>query len=316
MIIERASAPKRLKKKKIYRLIIGPNAEYFLPRFRAFSKKNSKANWNWAAFFFSGVWLLYRKLYFQVLILFLFLFSVNLAVRLAPPEYTPAIQTLHFLPMLYFGLYGNWLYFKRVQRLAIPIKDEVSSIDDAIDSLGRKTGVSIVLPIVLCTLPIVIIGFALIFPKSNRNFTRDGIGSGLIKLFSTGTYDECVIEKMRGQDPSMKRFVSRACEKLYPFEREIQETFHFRKGDIEISWCVKLPPKVSACIERNNSDYRITRAIVRFTKEACGSEIFAMSNSREIEFVFPERFPKADSTLEEAESYQCMHRSKIFGIRR
>ncbi len=59
--------------------LIGPNSAYYLPRFYQMTHGGSKVSWNWAAFFFSYNWLLYRKnflfgsLSFVVTLLFSFL---------------------------------------------------------------------------------------------------------------------------------------------------------------------------------------------------------------------------------------------------
>lgn len=43
--------------------VVGTKADYYLPRFRRMARNNSSASWNWAAFFFGPLWLLYRKMY-------------------------------------------------------------------------------------------------------------------------------------------------------------------------------------------------------------------------------------------------------------
>ncbi len=42
---------------------VGTKADYYLPRFRRMARGGSNASWNWAAFFFGPLWLLYRKMY-------------------------------------------------------------------------------------------------------------------------------------------------------------------------------------------------------------------------------------------------------------
>ena len=44
------------------RMFIGKNAEYYLRRFQEISVKNSKASWNWAAFFLSTYWCFLEKI--------------------------------------------------------------------------------------------------------------------------------------------------------------------------------------------------------------------------------------------------------------
>ena len=51
---------------------VGTKANYYMPRFRRMARKGSSASWNWAAFLFGPLWLLYRKMYalgFVVMIL-------------------------------------------------------------------------------------------------------------------------------------------------------------------------------------------------------------------------------------------------------
>lgn len=43
--------------------VVGTKTDYYLPRFRRMSRNSSSASWNWAAFFFGPLWLLYRKMY-------------------------------------------------------------------------------------------------------------------------------------------------------------------------------------------------------------------------------------------------------------
>jgi Protein of unknown function (DUF2628) len=50
----------------LYKKAIGKrNQEYYLYRFEEFDKAGPglRTNWNWAAFFFGGIWALYRKMY-------------------------------------------------------------------------------------------------------------------------------------------------------------------------------------------------------------------------------------------------------------
>ena len=82
-------------------LFVGKNAEYYKAKFRKFNVRGVETfapTWNWAAFFFTFWWMLYRKLY-----LWAFLWFV-----------------LTFIP--YFGLVfwiaagiaGNYLYYRHV----------------------------------------------------------------------------------------------------------------------------------------------------------------------------------------------------------
>ena len=43
--------------------LVGPKAEYYLPKFRQLKAQGKKTSWNWAAFLVSSYWMLYRKMY-------------------------------------------------------------------------------------------------------------------------------------------------------------------------------------------------------------------------------------------------------------
>lgn len=42
---------------------VGQKADYYLPRFRRMTRSGRNTSWNWAAFIFGPLWLLYRKMY-------------------------------------------------------------------------------------------------------------------------------------------------------------------------------------------------------------------------------------------------------------
>ncbi len=42
---------------------VGAKANYYMPRFRRMARNGSSVSWNWAAFIFGPLWLLYRKMY-------------------------------------------------------------------------------------------------------------------------------------------------------------------------------------------------------------------------------------------------------------
>lgn len=43
--------------------LIGINTEYYVPKFQEMKTQNKKNNWNWAAFWITPYWFLYRKMY-------------------------------------------------------------------------------------------------------------------------------------------------------------------------------------------------------------------------------------------------------------
>ena len=46
-----------------YELAVGPNRDYYVPRFEEFDRGGSQMSWHWPAFFVTSPWFLYRKMY-------------------------------------------------------------------------------------------------------------------------------------------------------------------------------------------------------------------------------------------------------------
>ena len=50
---------------------VGKNSDYYVRKFEEMQITGNKISWNWPAFFISGYWMLYRKMYIQALIMIL-----------------------------------------------------------------------------------------------------------------------------------------------------------------------------------------------------------------------------------------------------
>lgn len=81
-------------------------------------------------------------------------------------------------------------------------------------------------------------------------------------------YDDCMLEKMKGQDKSMRRHAMRACEELFPYEKEIPNTEYSK---IETTWRQN-GSTIEIIIEENLSNYNISKIKAGFSTKRC-SEI-------------------------------------------
>lgn len=50
-------------------MLIGKNATYYVEKFKVMDEKKTTISWNWASFFFSAYWFMYRKMYAAGLII-------------------------------------------------------------------------------------------------------------------------------------------------------------------------------------------------------------------------------------------------------
>lgn len=92
---------------------IGANVLYYVLNFKRLRSLNTTNSWNWSAFFFGSFWLLYRKMY----AVFGLTYAINVAFNLI---FSPAASGFGMAYSLavgaLFGLFGNYLYMKHVER--------------------------------------------------------------------------------------------------------------------------------------------------------------------------------------------------------
>ena len=90
---------------------IGPKADYYIPAFQKMDATGSAISWNWAAFVFGLFWMLYRKMWLYALVIWGALFVIGLI-----PGIGAALDGfLGIASWILFGLFGNWLYKRKVE---------------------------------------------------------------------------------------------------------------------------------------------------------------------------------------------------------
>ncbi len=134
-------APKTLSSSDLYKAAIGEkNQAYYLVRFEKFDEDGARfhASWNWAAFFFTGLWALYRKMYALFFAILALVIIVNMAEKINTPSW---VVLLLYLPLLGFAVYGNSIYYRKVK--AQIANAQASSTDDRkiISRLNAHSGV-------------------------------------------------------------------------------------------------------------------------------------------------------------------------------
>lgn len=103
---------------ELYKAAIGKTQTYYyLKRFASFDAQGGGfyPSWNWAAFFFSAVWALYRRLHTVFFLIFGGLGVIVHIFALSPWLLTVDAIILP-LCVIIFGAYGNALYYKRTKR--------------------------------------------------------------------------------------------------------------------------------------------------------------------------------------------------------
>ena len=115
------------------------NSEYYMSKFEEIKITGNKISWNWSAFFLTGYWMLYRKMYIETLIMVLATMLLGSI---------PVIGVL--VPIgVYIGLgmYGNTLYLNHVNKKMLEISRFDSSMKDSL--IVKKGGTNLALPLIL-----------------------------------------------------------------------------------------------------------------------------------------------------------------------
>jgi hypothetical protein len=166
----------------LYQAMIGENrCDYYLEKFQQFDLKGTGLNpsWNWSALWFSGLWLLYRKIYLGFFaycagisgVVFLVVFS-----RLDSAIGADIILLLPVVLHLFCALYGNAIYHQSVKKKIAAAELKFKDQDQLIKALHSQGGVSrgsvwafllsVIFAIFLIILGIVLVslvGYTLIF---------------------------------------------------------------------------------------------------------------------------------------------------------
>jgi hypothetical protein len=128
---------------EFYAAQIGPkNQEYYLEKFARIDESDGGfiPLWNWAAFLFSAPWALYRKMYavFFAAVAAGVLWEAIVAVL--QPSW-PLGNLFYFAAWVFFGLYGNALYYRHASKIIEKTLALVGDADRAALEIGFKGGV-------------------------------------------------------------------------------------------------------------------------------------------------------------------------------
>ena len=83
--------------------------------------------------------------------------------------------------------------------------------------------------------------------------------------FGPDNYEECVVDKMKGQDKSMLKMVEKACEAKFPKPVSVAEYAGFGDNkEIKIDWMGNVVK-----VLKNDTTYEITEVIMIFSRKKC-----------------------------------------------
>lgn len=96
-------------------LLIGKNAEYYIPKFQKMKSQNKKNSWNWCAFLVTPYWLIYRKMYGYG---FGFL-AASFVISLIESVF---LSFLSLAGYIIFGIFANYIYMKYIENKTAQVR--------------------------------------------------------------------------------------------------------------------------------------------------------------------------------------------------
>lgn len=148
---------------QLYEAIIGEkNTIYYQTKFEKFEKKEPdlKASWNWSAFFFGGVWALYRKMY-GWFFLFLGITVVSNTLEKEAPFFSAMISLILWIA---FAIFSNSLYHNSLTKKIAIAKKTIDDENKLIEYLKYKGGVNTWVIWVFASITIIGILAAILIP--------------------------------------------------------------------------------------------------------------------------------------------------------
>jgi hypothetical protein len=120
-----------------YNIFFGKNSEYYLT---ALKKKNeNKTNFNFAAFLFGPLWMVYRKMYLHAFIFVVAVIAESFAEEFIFENYFPNVNIDRFQTPINIGIAmgigyaGNWFYLnfakKKIQKILNNSNDQNQTED-------------------------------------------------------------------------------------------------------------------------------------------------------------------------------------------
>jgi hypothetical protein len=123
--------------------ITGRNAEYYWLRWTPLIQGQSWTSFNWAAFFLTGVWLSYRKMYGLAVVFYGILTLGLLADQLHPVNKETFGHTFGWIIALICGAGGNRWYWSHARSLAEEVRAQNGGGIESNQLLSRHGGTSI-----------------------------------------------------------------------------------------------------------------------------------------------------------------------------
>jgi type IV pilus assembly protein PilA len=152
-----SATPAEHQKESDYSTAVGKNTDYFLPRFESFDSGGSRVGWNWPAFFITGPYFLYRKMWLAgfLYIFWPWILMIPLGIAAAVmPKAAGALAIagvlLYFASWIVLPMYANSIYWSKIKKLIDDLPRNVATQPDKrTRRLENNGGTGIVVPLIV-----------------------------------------------------------------------------------------------------------------------------------------------------------------------
>lgn len=168
---------------------VGPkNTPYYARHFGRFESMGSAVSWNWPAFFVTGPWLLYRKMwlyalsYLILLPIVLVLLSVVVGLVIDAGVASVLYNVFYFfIAFLFVPMFANRLYFRLAQNKVDKVTAGSSPTNQHISELTRIGGTSNIVFVLVPLFLIMLVGIlaAIAVPAYQDYTIRAQVAEGL-----------------------------------------------------------------------------------------------------------------------------------------
>lgn len=119
-----------------YEAAVGPNADYYRPRFERYDSAGAGLGWHWPAFFATSPWFIYRKMYLIGILNFVYPFVMWIGAGIViavtrDPRYSLVGLGLIVLPWILWPIFANRIYWRRIRRVIAEVPAGGMSPDPA-----------------------------------------------------------------------------------------------------------------------------------------------------------------------------------------
>lgn len=155
------------------------NSAYYLDKFHAFDEKGPglHASWNWAAFFFTGFWALYRKMYGWFFAWWAVGTVLTVFSKVQNSEINQILGIATGTLWVAFSLYANAIYHRKIKARIATSQKSTSDAAQVDRRLASGSGVNTWAAYVFASVPVIGIVAAIALPAYQDSAKRKSVAA-------------------------------------------------------------------------------------------------------------------------------------------